>query len=487
MAKRDFDELEAANENEGHPSAPKRMRTQSPPPGRLQPPTPWHNNNYILRKFTLEELGAEDILGSPDAHFGDLSNPIHPLFHKLISEEHLHPALRLASLFLTQLECLPFYLALIARPYDHLPELEKKLQGPCYRFTLGPQPPRLRHLENLRMFLQVAVPMIDIKFSRDCPATAWAVCYRRFEPHGLAQFQGTSSSIAVNPSFVQFLDPRLNADATTSQRLRLSLMFANTLAHEIAHALRNARMAPPPLNTTVQPPRPMQDYEPFFEDQRRAEVGHAWETVVVGGKLTDVTYGENSVEYGLFLEKWPDVDDYFIRLPINEPPLISFQGRGLVVPPRTHIVPVRRRKAKKWTSLYGVPMAFIQQLFTKRFWEERIPKEGLQALRFKKTLGVRTRNFEWEEGEEPGIASDDSSWGRWPDVDGVIRTGQPKMASPVLEEFDDWASSSDEDDPGYGDVEEVKQAELWYNIRMETDNAPANINTSVERGDRMSF
>ena len=450
MTKRSFDGHEDTDEDD--PSH-KRVRTQPPPP--------WHHNNYALRKLTLAELAAEGILDDPDAHFGDLSNPIHPLFYNFLSEEYLHPALRLASLFITQFECLPFYLALLTQPYDRLPELEKELQGPCHRFTLGPQPPRLQSLENLRMFLQMAKRMIDIRFSVDCPKTAWAVCVRRSEPHGFPHLPGTSSSIAVSPSLGQILNPRCNPDVITSQRLRLSYLFAETLAHEIAHALRNARVAPAPPDNTVHPPRVMQDYEPFFEDQRRAEVGHAWESVVIGGKLIDLSQGPHSVAYGLYMEKWPDIDDTFIKLPIDESPLITFQGRGLVAAPRTHIVAVRRRKPKKWNTIYGIPLSFIQQLFTRRFWEERVPKEGLQAFRFEKRLGVRTPNYEWLPGEDPGIPNDDSSWGRWPDENGVIRIGQSKLASPELEEFgeDFWASSSDEDDAGGGADQGVKQPE----------------------------
>ncbi|KAA6408669.1 MAG: hypothetical protein FRX48_07751 [Lasallia pustulata] len=440
MAERDFDDVDASAEDDVRPPSPKRVRTQPPPP--------WHHNNYALEKLSLDELAAEGILDDPNAHFGDLSNPIHPLFHNFLSYGYLHPALRLASLFITQLECLPFYLALLTRPYDRLPELEKELQGPCYRFTLGPQPPKLRSLEQVRILLQMTTQMINIAFSPVCPKTAWAVCYRRPEAPRLARLAGTSSSIAVSPDFQQVLDPSYNPKITTSQRLRLSYVFAATLAHEIAHALRNARVRPPPVDKTVQPPREVQDYEPFFEDQRRAEVGHAWESMVIGGKLIDLSEGEHSVAYGLYIEKWPNIDDTFIKLPIQEPRLIAFQGRGLVVPPRTHIVAVRRRRPKKWTTIYCIPMAFIQQLFIRRFWEERVAKEGPKALRFEKRLGVRTANYEWEPGEDPGMRTDDSSWERWPDVNGVIRIGQPRLASPVVEEFgeDDWTSDSDEYD-----------------------------------------
>lgn len=441
MAKRDFDELENTSDDDVAPS-PKRVRTD--------PPHPWHHNNYALRKLSLEELAAEGILDSPDSHFGDLTNPIHPLFYNFLDHEYLHPGLRVASLFITQPECLSFYLALLTRPYDRLPELEKELQGPCYRFTLGPQPPSLRALEHLRMFLSMARPMIDIGFSSDCPGTAWAICVRRLEPHGMAQSRGTSSSIAVSPLFQQMLDPRYHPNISTSQRLRISYVFAATLAHEIAHALRNARVGPPPPDQTFHPPRERQDYEPFFEDQRKSEVGHAWETVVIGGRLIDLSRGQWSAAYGLYIEKWPDIDDTFLSLPIDEPRLISFQGPGLVHQPRTHIVPIRRRTPKKWNTIYGVPLAFIQEVFSRRFWEERVPKEGMQAFRFEKRIGVRTPNYEWQQSEDAGIPDDDSSWERWPDVDGIIRIGQPKLASPEIEEYgeDDWASSSDEDDGG---------------------------------------
>ncbi|MCJ1305706.1 hypothetical protein MMC08_008522 [Hypocenomyce scalaris] len=464
MAKRDIDEVDSsASDTTGFPS-PKRTR--------FQPPVPWHQNNYWMKKLTLEELAAEGILDIAGAHLGDLSNTIHPLFCNFLEDTYLYPALRIASLFLTQAECLPFFLALISQPYHRLPELEKDLQGPCYRFSLGPQPPSPDSLEKLRMLLQIATPMININFSDKCPKNCWAVCYRRTEPHPFPYFKGSSSTIHVNPLFGSSLDPLRNPDASISQQLRVSYYLANTLVHEIAHALRNARVPPPPPDTMFDPPRNTQDYEPFFEDQRRAEVGHAWESVVEGGRLLLFPEEQRPGAYGLYTEKWPDIDDFFMQLPLDESPLIRFQDTGLIVPPRTHIVPVRRRQPQKWTTVYGVPMTFVQQLFTRRFWEERVPKEGLQALRFNKRLGVRTRNYEWEQGEDVGVKSDDSSWGRWPDFDGVIRIGQSRIFTPMVEEFGEDVGWLDNASDGHMEVdgEDEDEVKALYGHMMEVDD-----------------
>ena len=150
--------------------------------------------------------------------------------------------------------------------------------------------------------------------------------------------------------------------------------------------------APPDWDDCYQPD------EPFFERDRLAECGNAWENTVLGGLQT--LCGSEVARYGLCTEKWP----------------------SLVEPTRLSRLPVRG-KPKIWTTVYFVPMAHIQNLFTDRFWShEGIGRYGAGEVKSKKTYGWRTFN----QGEvtsdfDGGISWGDSSREREADSTGKIK------------------------------------------------------------------
>ena len=132
------------------------------------------------------------------------------------------------------------------------------------------------------------------------------------------------------------------------------------------------------------------------------------------------------------MEKWPDLED----------------------PPEGFELPVRA-KAKRWSTIYFVPMSYIQRLFANEFWtEEGIGRHGAGEVKPKKTLGWRRYNTgDVVSDSDEGISWGNSSRGRVPDVDGVIRVsvGSSSRLSSLDPsqfkepfEFGDWTTAEGE-------------------------------------------
>lgn len=412
--KRRIDEVE---EPDSSPSS-KRRRTDDPLDRPSPPPSPWHEGNLYLKRFQLQELHANRVIHLPNAHLGDLNNPIHPLFSGLQQYGYLEPALRLASKFLDEPCLLPYWNALIFGTYHYLPSTSQKFNAPCFSFQ-RPGPLGQPQLQLTQRAMLHAARTTHYEFEEGSSTEAWALCLRSATP-ALQPFPGTGSIIRLSKAFLTVLDPATNL--TIPQRLRTSFLLANTLAHEFAHAARNAR---------IKPPRPpIEDFEPFFYDHRRAEVGHAWESVVLGGRIFPFLNAFDS-RFGMCLEKWPDLEEKYMVVRPDQPGC----------PP----IPLSRAPPKKWSTMYTIPMPFVQAMFTEDFWNRQVRIFGVNALRFEKTLGLRLRNWDWPGGDD-GFRIDDSSKDRWPDEEGIVRPGQPVRLSPALEamEVDDETDEEDE-------------------------------------------
>lgn len=407
------------DEGESSPAL-KRPRTDDPPDRPSPPPGPWHEGDFYLKRFRLQELHANQVIHLPDAHLGDLTDPIHPLFSDLQQYDHLHPALRLASKFLDEPTLLPYWNGLIFSTYHYLACTSRNFNAPCYCFLQRPGPLERNQLQLVRKAMLHAARTTRYEFAEASSAGAWAICIRS-PTRALRPFAGTGSIIRLSKAFLTILDPTTNL--STSQRLRTSFLLANTLAHEFAHAARNARVSPP------QPP--VEDFEPFFYDHRRAEVGHAWESVVLGGRIFPFLNAFDS-RFGMCIEKWPDLDEkYMVVRP-------SQAGSA--------VIPLSRKPPKKWSTMYTIPMPFVQALFTQDFWHRQVKVFGVTALRFEKTLGLRLRNWDWVGGDD-GFPASDSSRDRWPDAEGIVRPGQPVRLSPGLEDVSMDDESDEEDQP----------------------------------------
>lgn len=146
--------------------------------------------------------------------------------------------------------------------------------------------------------------------------------------------------------------------------------------------------------------------EPFFERDRLAECGNAWENTVLGGIQS--IFDSEIARYGVSTRKWPTK--------LNP-------GKGVHIPVRG--------KPKKWTTIYFVPMSHIQRLFTDEFWShEGIGRHGAQELKSKKTHGWRSYNKgEVTSDFDEGISWGDSSRDREADSEGKII--QPAVEDPA--------------------------------------------------------
>ena len=387
---------------------PKRRRIDDPLDKPSPPPGPWHEGDYYLKRFQLPELQANQVIQLPNAHLGDLNNPTHPLFSGLHQHDHLRPALRLASKFLDEPSLLPYWNGLIFGTYHYLPATSQKFDAPCYCFSQRPGPLGIAQLQSVRRAMLHAARTTRYEFDEGSNTGAWAICVRSSTP-ALQPFLGTGSIIRLSKAFRTILDP--TTTLSTPQRLRTSFLLANTLAHEFAHAARNAR--------AYHPEPPVEDFEPFFYDHRRAEVGHAWESVTLGGRIFPFLNAYDS-RFGMCIEKWPDLDEKYM--------VVRQKNSGWAT------TPLSRKPPKKWSTIYTIPMPFVQALFTQDFWNRQVRVFGVTALRFEKTLGLRLRNWDWV-GSHDGFHTDDSSRDRWPDDEGIVRPGQPVRLSPGMEDM----------------------------------------------------
>ncbi len=196
---------------------------------------------------------------------------------------------------------------------------------------------------------------------------------------------------------------------------------------QLAHVVENAVNPMLPRSPSRQDPNDWDDShypdEPFFERDRIAECGHAWESCVLGGRT--YFWGDAEFPYGLVMAKWPDLE-FRSELPT-------------------------RAKPKRWSTVYFLSVEYIQALFTDKFWSnEGIGRYGAGEVKFKKTYGWREYNQgDVNSDDDEGISWGDSSRGRVPDSDGVIRPAGFVDPSYDPFQFIDWTAG----DGGAGEVD----------------------------------
>ena len=447
------------------PDTPEVSATKHP---RVLPPlrdnandkeiVPWHRNDRFVRKFDQEELQS---IVEPQAwlHTKPDECPIHPLLRPLLGLASdvpaVIPSLQLITRFLTSRHTLSFFYTLITAQLGPLfPESQH--YGAALTYLPCPQPHVVLNglqddEKNLTIKTIVAlVPHINIQISPDPRLnTRWAYTERATPPIFIAtpayqdipqswltpadssnpllrqlNFVGTNAVINLSSCFLRALHPN-NPLPTNAQRLRAAYMLAITLIHELAHAIYMCRFSSQPFDN-LPPSFRTDEYEPFFADQRKAELGHALETCLFGGgKILSLAQADD-FSLGLAWQRWPDAEDFFVR-----------NARG-----GTEALQRLGSTAPKWETVYPVSHEWIRRQFEPQFWE-RLEIEGLEGglLAVSKSLGSRCRNNDFM-GEEHGLQSGASSADRGADGDGVVRPGQPFVESEE-EEFSDDDSEAD--------------------------------------------
>ncbi|KAI9880103.1 MAG: hypothetical protein M1830_005348 [Pleopsidium flavum] len=378
----------------------------------------------VVKHFTEAELQQRGMLELDNAQRPTLTNAIHPIFRQAnwvdvrpIHQTQLRPCLRLASHFITNHHLLPFWHALLFGPRLEVPR--NIAVGPDYGhtlhtfhrifdFTTASYAVSTLELKRTEDALVSLAGSIQITVNREPTKISGILTTKRtFDSAPAAGFAGSTGLIEIDR---RLLDTYSQNYLTISERLRLQYYIASSMVHELAHAVEGAVTPMLPRSPTRQGPPifVLSEFpdEPFFERDRLAECGHAWDSCVIGGR--PCMWGDE-FPAGYAIGKWPGID-FRDDLPV-------------------------RAKAKRWTTVYFVPMEHIQALFTNKFWsDEGIGRYGAGEVIAKKTFGWREYNTgDVVSDDDEGISWGDSSRGRIPDSDGVIR--HAAYADPSFDPF----------------------------------------------------
>ncbi|KAK2758175.1 hypothetical protein FQN54_004019 [Arachnomyces sp. PD_36] len=475
------DQVSAAEEGPDAPSIPSILLDPSVPDKH------WHGKDPVLRMFDYLELQDYGRAFGPFwMSESTLEGEIHYLFRDLVEIPGLQPALRLASKFLSEAKLLPFWHALIFNQCSLLPQESDITGWPCHEIYLNPTPLSQVDLEKTKSaILCIAKNVTILSHKREYFEHTWAFTKRttRHIPSDSdgkdTNNNGTSSYITISPGTFKLLHPSTNLP--TDQRLRVSLMLAVNLCHEFAHAVYMSREPLPLLqNGKPQNPHEGKEIEPFINHGRTPELGHAWESILFGGRLSSLGCREDCL-YGLGFVKWPDSKTEYCQNPIT----------GTIAP-----IARANTSALKWDTLYVVPMDFVESLFDQKYWNQTVRENGTGALRFPKTLGCRKRNYDWvDEGFGDGYDTDDSERSRHADSEGIVRPDQPELPpSPVLSDLDEdddndrmeaeytscESTASSGYPPGYSDFENDEgEADLELRLSSDDDDSPTEASSDL--------
>lgn len=315
---------------------------------------------------------------------------VHPLFYQRqwpnISDHDyqlLIPSLHLATKLLVSPRFLPFWYALLhyrtgIRSYG----LQGMYGRICDRFDLGDGPltaaeekevgDRFWQLANCHRFQFDTEDRLG-----DADATTDVIDAPGFpdRPHSHA------SNSRISDKYLRLLSqykawpapepkgvPETDGWPTTASISRTAFHLAKNLVHELCHAFNNALIAYSPRSRVAEIQIKI---EPFFMDQRRCELGRAWESYVFGGHVDGVGDGLN-MQFGISVTKWPHP--------------FSQEGQQ------------RAPSRRSFKSSYAIPMAWLDALWTEDFWSQIDANDDYKIPRI---LGVRTTStFQWNSDEE---------------------------------------------------------------------------------------
>lgn len=191
--------------------------------------------------------------------------------------------------------------------------------------------------------------------------------------------------VSINKDFLDILKgkirlvhfPKAEKFDPDAAKLRTSWFMASTLCHEFCHALWFATW-----NFGDRSGQFKMHDEPFFQDQRVAELGSAFETHLFG--ITADPLGKNSklatdmrpqasisAPYGLQAFRWPG----------------ATPQSGLTADPAL-------ATPAHWGAdhfyYYPLPTSSVHRYFTKEFWEHRVATSGILTLVWDPTIMMQS-------------------------------------------------------------------------------------------------
>ncbi|KAJ9666926.1 hypothetical protein H2201_003060 [Coniosporium apollinis] len=355
--------------------------------------------SHFLTTIPLPTLHASGALDLDRPFTNELPPTIHPLFRPsrfptLPSPTFalLLPSLQLATRLIAEPVFLPFFFALLhpsRRRRIRSQDLELEYGRACWRFDLKPGGINEKEMRWTAGMLGRLAGCVRWRFG--AARGYYGITRQCGELPGLRN-STTGAEVELSSEYLEVLkryaaqterqrtgytppltDDPAAEDLTEASILRTRFHLAKTIVHEVCHAIKWA-VTLPQLTSEGEWELP---YEPFFMDQRIAEVGAAWESVVFGG-IVNPLREDVDARWGLGIEKWPKYWD-------------DSTGLNRAPSRRTHNI------------TYIVPTPYLHSLWTAAFWLS-LPLSGLSALHPPKTLGVSeaipNTNFpgrEWQE------------------------------------------------------------------------------------------
>lgn len=334
--------------------------------------------------------------GIPGACRNTLTYKIHALFRGLHSTYPIiEPVLRLASAILESPASMAFLYTILYSHRERDDQLSNQFNGECT--VLWPlrgsetviRDKVSRALDKYSGFHEflISTPPPNDDWDGVTTKTDIDCCITDDGRHGLGALT------RIKTAYVTKLAQLHTEGGNKLEILNLQFRMAVTLVHELAHAVNAAvdtNLIPLNNEIILTGTASSKIYEPWYEDQRLAELGFAYENEVFGGAIQPLPNMKpdplSSIDssHPVFVQKWPGtVSDVYPK----------------------------RRGSKLTMTMYLVSMHFIHNIQQQSFWDYHSSYRDVSKLRVEKTIGVRIQS------REPDIDStwdpESSSEGRW--------------------------------------------------------------------------
>ncbi|THZ58035.1 hypothetical protein D6C85_10331 [Aureobasidium pullulans] len=397
----------------------KSRKTDWPFEQRLGYPSTREGWHPLIFKWGLQVLDAAGFINfettkphtyNPNGYWeskrnmsGTLAERIHPvlrkeMWHLFTDEEYktIMPALLLATAILDDPVMLCLFYAL-SRPTDQLTTFEDPHLGECKKLNI---PATLTEQEQWEVHQKLcamrewtsfrwdgsqifvdsgslAATTPDCALGRDIPASgpetrrstigmsvefyhAMYLYQERIQDFNAVMYGAMNAASVPEDHKIKHID-------LVSAFKRTNLTFATTIVHEFMHAFNLAHYKRPLGDAGIKVP-----HEPWLNDNRSNELGWATTQYLFGGSMNATTfYDPNSgphmerhseiyIPFGLwFEERW---DQWRITSDVEH---VRTENWELF-----HRFPF---------TVYPIPQEYVHDLTTGETWEERVPRDGLQA------------------------------------------------------------------------------------------------------------
>ncbi|KAG9668165.1 hypothetical protein KCU99_g8513, partial [Aureobasidium melanogenum] len=314
----------------------------------------------------------------------------HPIFRRKnfpimddYDYELLKPVLKVATELLSSFDTLGFFKGLFnAWKFPGTPEEQHLLgKGMMWRFSprnVDSGDEAMETIQQLRELGDYVTWQYDDSRSahRQASMCTYQDPTKPIYPEGRVFFkqQGYYTQICMSTSFrdalarkhrVEDIHPELDQYAAD---LRTRFYMAMIMVHETAHAFHNV------FNSTGH----FQKHEPFMNDGRVAELGHAITKHLFGNviQITGANPEHLGVPFGFCFFDWPDSANRGLKKVMRH----SLAKAGV----HTH-------------TYYVLPMSYILKVLHPQFWTDEVMRYGtIASLRPPKDLGVRYRYDDYE-------------------------------------------------------------------------------------------